>query len=69
MKMSKFEYDFLTDAWISPRGAAYNQVYEFCQEFGWVSGFDNRRPVLTQKGLEAVKAYQANENYNRIDVI
>ena len=68
--MTRHEYEFLTGNWQGVAGAAYNQVYEFCKEFGWMKGFDgNGKPILTQKGLDAIKAYQANENYMRIDVI
>lgn len=39
------------------KGAAYNAVSEFCQELGY--GHPGK---ITQKGYEAIKAYQANEN-------
>lgn len=68
--MTEYEYDFLTGSWTGTKGAAYNQVYEFCKEFGWLKGFyKNGTPQLTNKGMAAIKAYQANENYKRIDVI
>ncbi len=68
--MTSHEYDFLTGSWTGPKGAAYNQVYEFCKEFGWLKGFyKNGPPELTQKGMAAIKEYQANENYKRVDVI
>lgn len=68
--MTKDEYAFLTGNWEGVKGGAYNQVYEFCKEFGWLKKFDKGgNPVLTQKGLDAIKAYQANENYLRLDVI
>jgi len=67
--MTEHEYEFLTDSWVGPKGAAYNQVYEFCKEFGWLKGFYNNKPLLSRKGTEAVKAYQANENYKQIEAI
>lgn len=70
IQMSKFEYEFLTDTWEGPRGAAYNQAYEFCKEFGWIDGFHmDGTPSLTNKGMEAVRAYQAGENWKRVDCI
>lgn len=70
MAMTEHEYDFLTNNWQGVKGAAYNQVYEFCKEFGWLKGFySNGTPELTHKGMDAIKAYQANENYKRIDCI
>ncbi len=68
--MTPHEYDFLTGSWTGPKGAAYHQVYEFCKVFGWLKGFyKNGTPELTQKGMAAIKEYQANENYKRVDVI
>jgi hypothetical protein len=68
--MTQHEYEFLTDSWTGLKGAAYNQVYEFCKEFGWLEGFyPDGATRLTQAGMNAIKAYQANENYKRIDVI
>lgn len=68
--MTKHEYDFCTSNWEGPKGAAYNQVFEFCRSFGWVAGFDQKgRTILTNKGIKAVRAYQAEENYKKIDVI
>mgnify|MGYP003386403153 CR=1 FL=1 len=68
--MTSHEYDFLTNSWTGPKGAAYNQVYEFCKEFGWMKGvYASGGPILTQKSMNAIRAYQANENYKRIDVI
>lgn len=37
--MTSHEYEFLTGSWTGPKGAAYNQVAEFCKEFGWYKGF------------------------------
>ena len=68
--MTRDEYEFLTSNWQGPRGAAYNQVCEFCRSFGWCAGFDtNGRTILTNKGIQAIKEYQAEENRKRIDVI
>ena len=69
--MTKDEYEFLTNSWEGPKGAVYNQVYEFCKEFGWLSGFNKftGAPVLTGKGTDAVMAYQAHENYKRSEAI
>jgi hypothetical protein len=68
--MAKHEHEFMTGQGQGPKGAAYNQVYEFCKEFGWFMGLsDHGEPILTTKGTEAVRAYQANENNSRIDVI
>ena len=70
IKMTEHEYEFMTGRWKGVKGAAFNAVYDFCCEFGWVMGMsDHDEPIPTQKGLEAIKAYQANENYKRIDVI
>lgn len=68
--MTKHEYEFMTGRWQGPKGAAYNQDYEFCKEFGWLMGLsDHGEPIPTTKGTAAIRAYQANENYMRIDVI
>lgn len=70
IKMTDHEYKFMTGKWDGVKGAAFNAVYEFCREFGWVMGMsDHDEPIPTTKGLEAIKAYQANENYKRVDVI
>lgn len=68
--ITKYEYDFMTGQWEGVKMAGYNAVYEFCKEFGWVSGLDySGNPVITSEGLEAMKAYQINDNNLRIDVI
>ena len=80
--MTQHEYDFLTSRWDGDRspdgskGAAWNQVFAFCRSFGWCAGFDQEgRPVLTNKGIKAIKAYQSDarrdtaEKNNRIDVV
>lgn len=65
--MNEFEYRFLTGSWDGPKGAAYNQTFEFCRNFGWCVGFDqNGRPVTTKKGAQMVRDYALN---NRIDVV
>ena len=53
-KMNRFDYEFLTGTWDGVKGAAYNQTYEFCKEFGWC----NQAGLPTPKGLEAVKEYE-----------
>lgn len=63
--MNRYEYDFLTGNWQGPYGAAYNAVYEYCRESGWCTS-DGK---ITDSGRAAVKRYQENENYLRIDVI
>ena len=68
--MNKYEYEFITGQWSGPKGAAYNQVYEFCKEFGWLKSFSVAgEPVPTDKGIQAIKAYQQKQNYLRVDVI
>lgn len=58
--MTDMEYEFLTSQWTGPKGAAYNQVFEFCRSFGWCVGFDGGgRPVLTDRGIRTIKAYQS----------
>lgn len=68
--MSIHEYQFLTGRWEGPKGAAYNEVYEFCRNHGWCPGFDvNGRAIITKQGVRAIKAFQSDLNYKRIDVI
>lgn len=53
--MTKHEYEFMTGRWQGPKGAAYNQVYEFCKESGWLMGLsDHGEPIPTAKGTEAI---------------
>lgn len=67
--MTQHEYEFLTNNWEGPKGAAYNQVFEFCRSFGWCAGFDySGRPILTRKGVKALKSYSSSTNNERIDV-
>lgn len=64
--MTEHEYEFLTGQWKGPKGAAFNQVFEFSRSFGWCAGFDTRGvPVLTKRGIKAIKAYQADESMKR----
>ncbi len=64
--MTQHEYDFLTSRWSEEKGAAWNQVFSFCRSFGWFAGLDQEgRPVLTNKGIKVIKAYQSE----RIDVV
>ena len=68
--LNKYEYQFLTQTWEGVKGAAYNECFEFCRQHGLSMGFDMKgRPVLTKKGIAAIKAYQAEDNWKRVDVI
>lgn len=68
--MTPHEYAFLTANWESVKGGSYNKVYEFCKALGWLKSLDEEgKPILTPKGMDAIRAYQANENYLRVDVI
>jgi hypothetical protein len=53
-KLTEYDYQFLTKAWEGVAGAAYNQTYEFCKEFGWC----NREGEPTPAGLAAIQAYE-----------
>jgi hypothetical protein len=53
-KMNKFDYQFLTGTWDGVAGAAYNQTYEFCKEFGWC----DRTGKPTDAGLRAIQLYE-----------
>jgi hypothetical protein len=56
--MTQDEYDFCTGKWSNKSGTAFNKLFNFCRSFGWVAGLDEeRRPVLTGKGIKAVKYY------------
>ena len=56
--MTHFEYEFLTNSWTGVKGAAYNAVYEFCQEFGWFDGFNfDGTPSITEKGHVEIERY------------
>lgn len=68
--MNQHEYDFLTSRWSGPKGAAYNSVFEFSRSFGWCAGFDAEgRPVLTNKGISAIKSFQANDSYKKTEAL
>lgn len=68
--MTKQEYEFLTGRWEGVEGAAYNQVYSFCRRMGWFVGLsDHDEPIPTQKGVDAMKEYQASDNWKKVDVI
>ncbi len=59
--MNEHEYEFLTGQWTGPKGAAYNQIYEFCKEFGWLLGFDtDMKPIPTRGGWKAINRYKKN---------
>lgn len=58
-EMNDYEYKFLTGKWEGVKGAAYNQVFEFCRNFGWCAGFDaHGNAILTKHGIKALKDYQ-----------
>lgn len=63
IKMTTDEYEFLTGAWRGPKGAAFNAVYEFCREFGWLSPTGETTP----KGLDAIKAYQTDQSWKKVE--
>lgn len=68
--ITEHEYQFLTQTWDGPKGAAYNQVFEFCRQFGWCTGFDAQgRPIITKKGAAAIRDFRNDDGYKRIDVI
>jgi hypothetical protein len=54
MEMNGFDYKFLTDTWEGVKGAAYNQTYEFCKEFGWC----HPDGTPTRQGYMAIQAYE-----------
>ena len=57
--MNQLEYDFLSGNWKGIKGAAYNQAYEYCKEFGWIMGFsDHDEPIPTQKGIEPMSLFR-----------
>lgn len=53
-RMNAYDYQFLTGKWQGLKGAAYNQTYEFCKEFGWC----RQDGSLTEAGEKAVKEYE-----------
>ena len=61
--MTPFEYQFMTGRWEGPKGAAWNAVYKFCKEFGWIMGMsDHDEPIPTERGTAAIKAYKEMNN-------
>lgn len=58
MDMNEYEYEFLTGTWEGAKGAAYNQVYEFCRGFGWCDS----QGQATEKGREALTQYEKLKN-------
>lgn len=55
--MTEFEYEFLTRTWVGPKRAAYNAVYEFCKEVGWLKQkMDDW--YVTPLGKEKIKEYE-----------
>jgi hypothetical protein len=58
--INSYEWEFLTDNWEGVKGAAYNEVYEFCQEKGLIDGFNRwKEPLLTSKGQEQIFLYES----------
>lgn len=51
--INEYDFEFLTDTWSGPKGAAFNQTYEFCYEEGWC----DRRGQVTPKGEKAIEYY------------
>lgn len=56
-ELNKYDYQFLTGKWEGVAGAAYNQTYEFCKEFGWCDA--NGQP--TSAGYKAIQEYEMKE--------
>jgi hypothetical protein len=57
-EMNTFEYQFLTGTWKGVGGAAYNQTYEFCKEFGWC----DQEGKPTPAGKEAIEKYETAQS-------
>lgn len=53
-ELNEFDYQFLTGTWEGAKGAAYNQTYEFCKEFGWCSQSGEPTPA----GYKAIQEYE-----------
>lgn len=63
MAMTSSAYDFLMG-----RGDA--KEFDYCRNFGWCVGLDLKgRPVLSKRGVRAIKAYQSEQNYRKIEEI
>lgn len=59
LEMTKHEYEFMSGQWEGPKGAAYNQTYEFCREFDWIMGFSaHGKPIPTQAGIDAMEEFK-----------
>jgi hypothetical protein len=54
VELNEFDYQFLTDTWAGVAGAAYNQTYEFCKEFGWC----DKEGKPTSSGYKAIQEYE-----------
>lgn len=63
--LNVYEYEVLVGQWKGVKGAAYNAACEFCREMGYLS----HHGIVTHQGREAIKAFQAEQNFRRIDVI
>jgi hypothetical protein len=59
--MTEHEYKFLKNKWEDVRGAAFNQVGEFCYEFGWIDDFG----LVTPQGQKAVEEYERQNPISR----
>lgn len=51
--LTSFDYEWLT-GWKGPKGAAYNQVYEYLLEMGYI----NRDGSMTLAGAMAKQIYE-----------
>jgi hypothetical protein len=54
LKLTKYDYEFLTGRWDGPWGAASNEVAEFCVENGL-----GLYGCPTLKGKDAIQQYEA----------
>ena len=58
IKMTSYDYEFLTGTWEGVKGAAYNIVAEDCAEFGWFKGYNyGGTPNITERGHAAIKEF------------
>ncbi len=70
VRLTKNEYEFLTNTGHGKDRTAVSNALIYCKEHGLFSYITMNGVVyLTPAGKEAVKAYQANDSYKRIDVI
>lgn len=58
MKINSFEYEWITNGWNGPKGAAYNQTYEFLLESGLIDRQGNPTPF----GYKAIEEYETTRN-------